>query len=301
MTDITRREFLAGAGAATAATLGGSPARAIEPANAPSFEGSRPGEVRFVEQIEMRWCPDGRFRMGSPPNEAERRPDETQVDVRITHGFWITKHEVTQGLWARVMGKLPGALTAGAGDDLPVYNVNYAEAEAFCRKLTAQWRASGDLPSTWAFRLPSEAQWEYACRAGTKTATSFGDQLSSRQANFKGDFPYNRAEKGPTVGRVTRVGSYPPNAWGIHDMHGNVFEWCRDWYHAALPGGADPDLSSAKSTATRNSDGTVSRVRRGGCWADEGWACRSAFRLRFEPERRADHIGFRVITMLMSA
>jgi sulfatase modifying factor 1 len=300
MTDITRREFLAGAGAATAAMLGALPARAIALAGTPSFEGSRPGEARSVQQLEMRWCPDGRFRMGSPPAEPGRRPDETQLDVRISHGFWITKHEVTQGLWTRVMGKLPGALTAGVGDDLPVYNVNYAEAEAFCRKLTTQWRASGDLPSTWAFRLPSEAQWEYACRAGTKTATSFGDQLSSRQANFKGDFPYNGAEKGPTVGRVARVGSYPPNAWGIHDMHGNVFEWCRDWYHATLPGGADPDLSSARSTATRNSDGTVSRVRRGGCWADEGWACRSACRLRFEPERRADHIGLRVITMLPS-
>ena len=301
MTNITRREFLAGVGGATAAMLGGSPAHAVTMAGTSRFEGSRPGETRFVEQIEMAWCPDGRFRMGSPPSEPQRRDDETQVDVRITHGFWITKHEVTQGLWTRVMVKLPGALSAGTGEDLPVYNVNYAEAEAFCRKLTTQWRASGDLPATWAFRLPSEAQWEYACRAGKSTATAFGDQLSSRQANFKGDFPYNGAEKGPTIGRVAKVGSYPPNAWGIYDMHGNVFEWCRDWYHSTLPGGADPDRSSARSTATRNSDGTVSRVRRGGCWADEGWACRSACRLRFEPERRADHIGFRVITMLMRA
>lgn len=298
MTDINRREFLAGVGGATAAMLGGLPAGTVILAGRSPFEGSRPGEARFVEQIEMAWCPDGRFRMGSPSSEPGRRSDETQVDVRITHGFWITKHEVTQGLWTRIMGKLPGPLSAGAGDDLPVYNVNYAEAEAFCRKLTTQWRSSGDLPTTWAFRLPSEAQWEYACRAGKSTATAFGDQLSSRQANFKGDFPYNGAEKGPTLGRVARVGSYLPNAWGIYDMHGNVFEWCRDWYHSTLRGGADPDLSSARPTATRNSDGTVSRVRRGGCWADEGWACRSACRVRFEPERRADHIGFRVVTML---
>src|SRR5215210_3823318 len=120
MTDITRREFLAGAGAATAALLGGSPARGIDLAASSSFEGSRPGEARSIEQVEMRWCADGRFRMGSPPSEPERRPDETQVDVRITHGFWITKYEVTQGFWTRVMGRLPGALTAGTGGDLPV-------------------------------------------------------------------------------------------------------------------------------------------------------------------------------------
>jgi len=262
------------------------------------FHGSRPGEARIVEDVEMRWCPDGYFRMGSPTTEPDRRPDETQVDVKINHGFWIAKYEVTQGLWKRVMKKLPGELSAGAGDDFPVYNVNYAEAEAFCKVLTRQWQSSGDIPATWEFRLPSEAQWEYACRAGTKTATSFGDQLSSLQANFNGDIPYNGAEKGPSLGRTQKVGSYPANAWGIHDMHGNVYEWCRDWYHARLPGGTDPDLSSAKSTADRNSDGTVSRIRRGGCWSDEGWSCRSAFRLKFEPERRSDHIGFRPVVML---
>ena len=265
-----------------------------------SFHGSRAGDARVVEDIAMRWCPDGYFRMGSPPTEPDRRPDETQVDVKIDHGFWITKYEVTQGQWKRVMKTLPGPLTAGTGDDFPVYNVNYAEADAFCKVLTRQWRTSGDIPATWEVRLPSEVQWEYACRAGTKTATSFGDKLSSLQANFKGDFPYNGAEKGPTLGHTQKVGSYPANAWGIHDMHGNVYEWCRDWYHASLPGGSDPDLSSAsaKATADRNSDGTVSRIRRGGCWADEGWSCRSAFRLKFEPERRADHIGFRPVVML---
>src|SRR5207248_5903827 len=87
------------------------------------------------------------------------------------------------------------------------------------------------------------------------------------------------------------------NAWGLHDMHGNTYEWCRDWYHARLPGGANPDLYAAKSTASRNRTGDVSRVRRGGCWADDGWPCRSAFRLRFEPERRYDHIGFRVVAV----
>ena len=233
--------------------------------------------------------------MGSPPSEPERRPGEDQVEVTLTKGFWIAKFETTQGQWKRVMGKLPGPLTAELpeGDDLPVGNVNFAEAEAFCRKLTELGRQSG-LPKDWEFRLPTEAQWEYACRAGTTTATSFGEKLSSKQANFKGK-PYNGAEPEPSLGRATKVGSYPANPWGLHDMHGNTFEWCRDWYHARLPGGVDPDLYSAKDSAQQGKTGSVSRVRRGGCWADEGWPCRSAFRLRFEPERRYDHIGFRVV------
>jgi sulfatase modifying factor 1 len=142
--------------------------------------------------------------------------------------------------------------------------------------------------------LPTEAQWEYACRARTRTATSFGDSLSSRQANFKGQ-PYNGARPGPSLNRAAPVGSYPANPWGLHDMHGNTFEWCRDWYHGRLPGGTDPDLYAARDTAQRSEHGDISRVRRGGCWSDDGWPCRSAFRVRFEPERRYDHIGFRVV------
>jgi formylglycine-generating enzyme len=192
-----------------------------------------------------------------------------------------------------VVGKLPGELTAagGEGDDLPVYNVNYAEAEAFCLQLTQRGRQAGDLPAGYSCRLPTDAQREYACRAGTTTATAFGDRLSSKQANFQGK-PYNGAEPGPSLNRATKVGSYPANAWGLYDMQGNVCEWCRDWYHPKLPGGDDPDLSSVKGAMNR--DGTFSRVRRGGAWCDDGWACRSAFRQRFEPERRYDHIGFRV-------
>jgi formylglycine-generating enzyme len=233
--------------------------------------------------------------MGSPPDEPERRPDEEQIEVTLTRGFWMGKYEVTQRQWKRVMGKLPGELTAElpAGDDYPLGNVNFAEAESFCDQLTKLGRRSGLLSEDWEFRLPTEAQWEYACRAGTTTATAFGDSLSSRQANFKGQ-PYNGAEPGPSLNRAAKIGGYPANAWGLHDMHGNTFEWCRDWYHHRLPGGGDPDLHEAKSTASRSENGDISRVRRGGCWADDGWACRSAFRLRFEPERRYDHIGFRV-------
>ena len=263
-----------------------------------TFSGSKAGDQREVVGIPLCWCPPGRFMMGSPGNEPERRPDEDQVEVALTKGFWMGKFEVTQGQWKRLLGKLPGEVTAElpAGDDFPVGNVNFAEAEAFCHKLTELGHQSGALPGDWEFRLPTEAQWEYACRAGTTTATSFGDKLSSRQANFKGK-PYNGAEPGPSLNRAARVGSYAANAWGLHDMHGNTFEWCRDWYHRKLPGGRDPDLYSDKTSATKNRDGSVPRVRRGGCWADDGWPCRSAFRLRFEPERRYDHIGFRVVVV----
>jgi formylglycine-generating enzyme required for sulfatase activity len=264
------------------------------PGDASAFEGAKAGDEREVVGIALCWCPAGTFTMGSPRDEPERRPDERQVEVTLSKGFWMARHEATQGQWRRVMGELPGELTAELpdGENYPVGIVNFAQAEAFCAKLTELGHASGELPNEWEFRLPTEAQWEYACRAGTTTATSFGDSLSSKQANFAGR-PYNGGAPGKRLRRAAKVGNYPPNAWGLHDMHGNTFEWCRDWYHWRLPGGVDPDLHEAKSTATKSEHGDVSRVRRGGCWADDGWACRSAFRLRFEPERGWDHIGFR--------
>jgi formylglycine-generating enzyme required for sulfatase activity len=262
------------------------------------FDGSKAGEQRVVAGVALCWCPPGRFMMGSPPTEPERRPGEDQVAVTLTRGFWTGKYEVTQGEWKRIVGKLPGELTAELpeGDDYPVGNVNFAEAESFCRKLTETARKTGELRAGWEFRLPTEAQWEYACRAGTTTATAFGEKLSPKQANFKGK-PYNGGEPGPSPGKAAKIGSYPPNPWGLHDMHGNTFEWCRDWYHAELPGGRDPDLYSARATSTKNRDRTISRSRRGGAWTDDGWPCRSAFRARFEPERRYDHIGFRVVAV----
>jgi len=261
-----------------------------------SFEGSKAGEEKAIGKVKVCWCPAGSYCMGSPRDEPERRPGENQVKVTLTKGFWMTKYEITQSQWKHTVGVFPGPFTAGEGDDFPVYTINFAEAEDYCRKLTEQAHSSGELPMDWEFRLPTEAQWEYACRAGTLTATAFGNSLSSNQANFQGK-PYHGAEVGPSLKMAVRVGSYPPNAWGLHDMHGNKFEWCRDWYHIKLPGGSDPDLYTAKNTATRSENGDISRVRRGGCWADEGWPCRSAFRLRFEPERRHDHIGFRAVAI----
>jgi formylglycine-generating enzyme required for sulfatase activity len=247
-----------------------------------ALEGARAGDRRDIDGIALCWCPDGSFTMGSPASEAGRRADEEQVAVVLTAGFWMAKYETTQGDWQRIVGAYPDRKPSaefGEGEKFPVYWISFDEAEDFCRRLTTRARAAGTLPATWEFRLPTEAQWEYACRAGTTTATSFGDTLRMDQANFMGK-------------RATPVGRYPANPWGICDMHGNIFEWCRDWYHARLPGGRDPDLSATRGV--QNRDGTYSRVRRGGAWNDELWACRSALRLRYEPHRRSDHIGFRV-------
>lgn len=257
------------------------------------FAGSKAGEEREISQVRFCWAPPGTFRMGSPLEEAERRPDEGPVTVTVTRGFWVGKYEVTQGQWAALMGAFPREPDRGVGDDLPVYWVSYVEAEEFCRRLTAKGRASGALPAGWEMRLPTEAQWEYACRAGSTTATSFGDRLSAVQANI--GTPYPGGGRSDRSGKASRVGSYGANAWGLHDMHGNVWEWCRDWYHGRLPGGTDPDLSGEKGVANR--DATYSKVRRSGAWIEEGWANRSAVRLRFEPERRSDHIGFRVVAV----
>jgi formylglycine-generating enzyme required for sulfatase activity len=263
-----------------------------------SFVGAKAGDARTVAGIKLCWCPPGKFMMGSPVTELERRANEAQVEVTLTKGFWTAKYETTQADWKRVVGKLPGPPTAELpeGDDLPVGNVNFAEAEDYCKKLTTLARANGDLPKDWEFRLPTEAQWEYACRAGTTTAFSFGDSLTRKQANFGGK-PYRGADEGPSLGKAAKVGQYPANPWGIHDMHGNTFEWCRDWFHSQLPGGTDPDLHDVKVSADKNRDTSTSRVRRGGAWTDDGWPCRSAFRLRFEPDRRYDHIGFRVVAV----
>lgn len=280
----------------TAVTPVDEPIKTVVPS---ALGGVKAGDEREVCGIKLCWCPPGQFVMGSPASEPERRPGEDQVEVTLSKGFWTAKYETTQGQWKRIVGKLPGEFTAELpeGDDLPVGNVNFAEAEGFCKKLTELAHKSGDLPKEWEFRLLTEAQWEYACRAGTTTATSFGDTINSKQANFLGAKPYNGGEVGPSLRAATKVGSYPANPWGIHDMHGNTCEWCRDWYHAKLPGGVDPDLHDAKETAQKNRDGSVPRSRRGGTWTDEGWPNRSAFRQRFEPERRYDHIGFRVVAV----
>jgi formylglycine-generating enzyme required for sulfatase activity len=248
------------------------------------FAGTVAGDERTIAGIRLCWCPPGRFMMGTPATEEGHRSDEAQVEVFLTQGFFAAKFEVTQGDWRRVVGEFPERRPSdefGLGEDVPLYWVNYTAAERYCASVTDAAHRSESLPADWAFRLPTEAEWEYACRAGTTSATAFGDRLDVRDANF-----------GRHVGRSVSVGRYPANRWNIHDMHGNVWEWCRDWYHAQLPGGVDPDLSSVPGVPNR--DGTYSKVRRGGAWIEDERYCRSGLRLRYELDRVSDHIGFRV-------
>jgi formylglycine-generating enzyme len=258
-------------------------------------EGSRAGEERDDNGLKMNfcWCPPGSFRMGSPASEPERGEEEGPVNVTLSRGFWMGKYEVTQEQWRQVMGgsvrdqaaKGPHETSlAGQGPDYPIYDVSYTEAEEFCRQLTESERRVGRLLVGWSYRLPTEAQWEYACRAGTTTATAFGDQLSSQDANFNGNYPYNDAPKGPYLESTTAVGKYRPNAWGLHDMHGNVFEWCLDGFAESLAGGIDP---VGPSTA-------LYRMFRGGGWFRNGSICRSATRGWDVREYRGNSMGFRV-------
>ena len=304
----SRREFLRLAGAAIAAgslpELAGCGAggnhdspEAPPPPSASAFTGQAAGEGRVVGGVALRWCPSGRFTMGSLPTEPGHRPDESQVEVTLSRGFWMAQHEATQGEWSAVMGAWPDRPPTdrfGAGSDVPMYWVSYDAAAEFCARLTLRAHASGDLPSDWIFTLPTEAQWEYACRAGTTGATAFGDTLRTDLANFALD-PPTRPNVANYPGRARPVGSYPANPWGIHDMHGNVWEWCRDRFHRQLPGGIDPDLSNV--LGMQNRDGSYSRVRRGGAWIEGADFCRSAARLPYEPHRVSDHIGFRVVVV----
>ena len=184
--------------------------------------------------------------MGSPDTEAGRRADEAQVEVQLTRGFWMGKFEVTQAQWGQVIGRTPSpppSAVTGLGADMPVYRVTYDDATRFCERATALGRADASVPVGWAVGLPSEAQWEYACHAGTTAATAFGDRLGTDRANFDPE-----AETRGTLlpGAARPVGRYAANAWGLHDMHGNVWEWCRDYYHVRLPGSRSRPVRRAR-------------------------------------------------------
>jgi len=215
--------------------------------------------------------------------------------VEITKPFYLGVYEVTQRQYRAIMGKNPSHFCAGGPfasnvkdldtDDFPVETVSWAEAVEFCKKLSA---LTGERAAGRVYRLPREAEWEYACRGGASSsaAVAFGNSLSSTQANFDGNIPYGGAEKGRRLKRTCRVGSYKPNAFGLYDMHGNVCEWCADWY----------DEGYYKTGPPRDPAGPVTgsvRVFRGGSWDDYGWFCRSASR-RHSPGERFNHVGFRV-------
>jgi formylglycine-generating enzyme required for sulfatase activity len=241
------------------------------PSTEPAFsasrgmEGSRAGEVREFGGIEMVWCPAGEFLMGSPTSEADRSSDETQHRVTLTRGFWMAKTECTQGQWEAVAGSNPSNFK---GVTLPVEQVSWDDVNTWL----AQMNARNPLPEGWKWELPTEAQWEYACRAGTTTA--YAGTLDAMA--WYGD---NSGSK------TNAVGTKKANAWGLHDMHGNVWEWCRDWY-GDYPTGSTVDLGGP-------SDGS-DRVYRGGGWGSSAACCRSAFRYWFTPGYRIIFLGFRL-------
>ncbi len=257
------------------------------------------GELREDNGLGMkfRWCPAGAFRMGSALDEPDRDKDEGAVDVTLSGGFWMGQFEVTQSQWRAVMGTTIEEQRDktdrthklfGEGPDYPMYYVNHSEASDFCKRFTESERAAGRLTAGWEYRLPTEAQWESACRAGTSTTTAFGASLGSTEANVDGNYPYNGAAKGPYLEKTSTVGQYRANTWYLYDMHGNVWEWCSDWYAEKLAGGVDPSGAVA----------AASRVYRGGSWFSKGRSCRSAYRIGNVAMLRDGDLGFRVARVL---
>jgi formylglycine-generating enzyme required for sulfatase activity len=246
--------------------------------------------------MKLALIPAGRFRMGSPVSEKERDADEWPHEVAITKPFYLSVYEVTQRQYQQVMGNNPSFFSPSraGGPDHPVDQVLWKEAVQFCQNLSA---LPAEQQAGRTYRLPTEAEWEYACRAGTRTVFHSGDSLSSLQANFDGRSPYGNAPPGPNLGRTTRVGSYPPNAFGLHDMHGNVQEWCSDWYdpdyyrHSPIKDPPGP----ARGVLHTGFESHYFLVVRGGSWLDEGRGCRAAYRFRFMPSDRYRLVGFRVV------
>jgi formylglycine-generating enzyme required for sulfatase activity len=262
---------------------GGKSAIAFNVANN-SFAGSRAGQTRDDNSLKTKlvWIPPGEFTMGSPKDEKGRYDGEGPVNVTLTKGFWLGQHEATQAEWRRVMKTEPWSERENVkeGDDSPASYLSWDDAINFCKKLTEQERSAGRLPSVWQYTLPTEAQWEYACRAGTGSRFSFGDADSNLPdyAWFIKN-SYDTRDKHPHA-----VGQKEANPWGLYDMHGNVDEWCRDVYVKDLPGGVDPESSA----------GGPSRVFRGGCWHFDAGNCRSAYRGRIAPNVASCDQGFRV-------
>ena len=205
----------------------------------------------------------------------DRYDDETHHEVTLTRGFWLADTACTQALWQAVMEDNPSEFK---GDDRPVENVSWEGCRAFLERL------NGLLPGL-DFGLPSEAQWEYACRAGTLTPFSFGPTISTAQANYDGNYPYADAEKGEYRKTTVPVKTLPCNDWGLYQMHGNIVEWCRDWY-------GDYDLEDLVDPG--GLDTGEYRVLRGGSWNNYARDLRSAYRIRFRPSYRYDDIGFRL-------
>ena len=231
--------------------------------------------------LDMIWINPGTFTMGSPEDELGRSGDEDQHQVTLTQGYWLGKFEVTQAQYEAVMGTNP---SNWKGADLPVEQVSWNDAMDFCAKLTAIEKAAGRLPEGYEYTLPTEAQWEYACRAGTTTALNSGKNLSDEaqcpEMDSVGWYDGNSDEM------THPVGQKQPNAWGLYDMHGNVWEWCLDWYEEDYP-------TSAVTDPTGPDTGSK-RIIRGGTWYYYAIICRSAYRNYSTPDYSDNDYGFRV-------
>ncbi|MFT5524438.1 MAG: sulfatase modifying factor 1 [Pirellulaceae bacterium] len=252
----------------------------------------------ITNSIDMKLVhiPTGTFTMGSTRSEAERVDTEERHEVTITKSFYMGVYEVKQSEYMAV-GQTENK-SRFKGDDNPVENVEWKLAKIFCDRLSARPQ---EKKAARTYRLPTEAEWEYACRAGTSTAFNLGESLASSQANFNGKYPAGGAKPDEYLRRSTKVGSYKPNAFGLYDMHGNVAEWCSDWY------APDYYLDSPDNDPLGPPVGVVSTkfdnfgkqnyfvVVRGGCWVDDGRGCRSAYRFRAMPNTQYRLIGFRVV------
>jgi formylglycine-generating enzyme required for sulfatase activity len=262
----------------------------------------------IVNSIGMKLAliPAGKFLMGSPATEIEREDKEVQHEVTFSRPFYMGACEVTQRDYEKVVReekpwhKSIFTKERGGSPDHPRENVRLWQVERFCKQLSDR---PDEKRAGRTYRLPTEAEWEYACRAGTTTAFHTGNSLSSRQANFNGNDPYGSAARGPYLRKTARVGSYAPNAWGLYDMHGNVMELCSDFYDKNYyrdsprvdPRGPAKGALSTDFDAWPNRKVQFYRVVRGGCWLDEARACRSARRWRAMPQEPSRLIGFRVV------
>ncbi|MBR5691457.1 MAG: formylglycine-generating enzyme family protein [Verrucomicrobia bacterium] len=236
--------------------------------------------------LDMIWIESGTFMMGSPADELGRDVDEFRHEVTLTQDYWIGKYEVTQAQYEAVMDSNPSEFK---GTDLPVDHVSWDDAMAFCEKLTASERTAGRLPEGYEYTLPTEAQWEYACRAGTTTALNSGKNLSDKwvcpEMDEVGWYLFNSEIDDR---RVTHpVGQKLPNAWGLYDMHGNVWEWCLDWYEKDYPTSAVTDPTGPKTG--------VHHIYRGGFYSTSADSCRSAYRCYDFSYSTGEYYGFRVV------
>jgi len=238
--------------------------------------------------------PPGEFLMGSPATEARRATEEFQHPVLITKPYWLGVYQVTQAEYASVMLESPSffsdrgkgceRVTGISTERFPVEEVSWDDATEFCARLSS---LPNETSIGMTYRLPTEAEWEFACRASTSTPFHFGLTLTGIEANCDGREPYGIVGRGEFLGRTTEVGSHMANAFGLHDMHGNVWEWCQDWY------GVNAYERSRFADPKGPSTGTC-RVARGGAWNSPARFCRSACREWHSPSRRFGHLGFRV-------